>query len=89
MQDIHALKELLGVLFDIAVPIIQESKKDGFQWTDIFAFMSSEQFKNEFGPMIKDLPLLGAEFSDFTVEEGFELAVYLMGKSKMIMDALK
>lgn len=89
MKDIHALKQFLKLMVDIAVPIIVESKKDGFQWPDLFAFLSSEQFKADVGPALRDLPELGDEFSDFTLDEAFELAMFILVQSKDLMAAMK
>ena len=87
--DISAIKALLGLCFSIVAPILKEYRKDGFQVTDLLAFLASEEFKNNISPAIQNMPDLGAEFKDFTIDESFELAGFTLDQCKLIFEALK
>lgn len=87
--DISAVKSVLGLCFSIVAPILKEYRKDGFQYTDLLAFLGSEEFKNNIAPTIQGIPDIGAEFKDFTAEEGFELAGFALDQCKLIFEALK
>lgn len=89
MQDINAIKSLLKLCFSIAIPIVKEAKKDGFQWTDIISFIGTDEFKAELSIVLKEMPELKAEFQDFTLEEGFELAGTTLTEIKNLIDAIK
>jgi hypothetical protein len=89
VQDIHAVKGILKLAFDIAVPILIEAKKDGFQVTDLLAFLSSPEFREELGPSLKDISAVPAEISDLSLEEGFELVGFLMEETKVLVQALR
>lgn len=89
VQDISAVKGILKLAFDIAIPILLESKKDGFAVTDLLAFLSSPEFREELGPSLKGLPEIPAEISDLSLEEGFELVGFLMEETKQLVQALR
>lgn len=89
VQDVHAVKGILKLAFDIAIPILLESKKDGFQVTDLMAFLASPEFKEELGPSLKGLSEIPAEISDISVEESFELLGFLIEETKQLVQALK
>jgi hypothetical protein len=88
VKSINNLKEVLRLVFAIAVPIIKESRKDGFQWTDILAFLGSEDFKATIGPALTDLGEIPAELKDFSLEEGFELAGVTLEEIRKLLSAI-
>lgn len=81
-RDIKNLKEVLDLCFAIALPILRESKKDGFQYTDLFAFLSSPEFQASVMPALEGVTEIPVELKDFTTEEGFELALHIILKLK-------
>ena len=88
-QDIHAIKEFLKVIFDVVVPVVKQAKTDGkFQLSDLLAFINDEDFKKDVGPAFKDITLIPGEFKEFTLVEGFDLAIFLISQSREFLDAL-
>jgi hypothetical protein len=87
--DIHALKTLINLCFSIAIPILEESKKDGFQWTDLLSFINSEDFKKSFSDIINDVKDLPAEIKDIDLEEAFDLIGLSVLKTKDLIIAIK
>jgi hypothetical protein len=55
MTVITIIKDLLKVVIDIATPILNEVEKDGFQVTDLLAFINSEDFKASLQAFINDI----------------------------------
>jgi hypothetical protein len=88
-RDIEGVKAILGLAFYIAIPIIKDAKKDGFQWTDLMAFMSDPNFKSYFEKTIANAKNIGEEFKDLSLEEGFELAGFTLTKVQDLVSAIK
>jgi len=86
--DIHNIKEVLGLAFAITKPILKAAKANGFQWTDLLAFMASDEFKAEVGPALEGMSDIGNEFKDFTVKEGFELSRFSLQEIEELLDAV-
>ena len=88
-QDVHALKTLIGLLFAIGVPIAKEVKKDKFDWTDLIAFIGTEEFKLHFGKLLEEAKEIPLEVKDIDLEEGFELVGYSLIKIKDLIQSFK
>jgi len=89
-QDIHAIKEVLKVLFDIAVPIIKQAKADGkFALPELVSFVNSEDFKADIVPAYKDISLVPGEFKNFGIINGLDLTWFLIPQAKQLLAALE
>lgn len=86
---IQNLKEVLALVFTVAVAIVREIKKDGFQPQDLLAFLQSKDFEKVLKPAIDDIGQVGNEASDIGYLEGFELARYAYAWINDVIDELK
>ena len=88
-NDIHALKLILDLVFDIAVPIVEQVKKDGYQTTDLIAFLSSEEFRADFIDLLDELKEVPLEIKDLDSDEAIELTLMAVLKIKDLVKAFK
>jgi hypothetical protein len=88
-NDVHALKALITLVFSIAIPILKEAKKDGFQWPDLLSFIGSEDFKESFATIINEIKDLPAEVKDIDLEEAFQLIGLSVEKTKDLILSIK
>jgi hypothetical protein len=88
-QDVHALKSLISLVFSMAIPILKEIKKDGYQWSDLLAFIKSDEFSKYFSEALGDIKDLPAELRDIDIEEGFELVGLSVQKTKDLILTFK
>ena len=88
-NDIHAIVAFFQLIFIMAIAIWREAKKDGFQWTDLFAFLSSEDFKLKIGPVVTEMPEMTTEFKNFSVSNGFDIARLSVDLGQQIYDEVK
>jgi len=73
-MDIKNTKELVTLLKAISIPVAKEIPKDGFQPSDLFSFMGSEEFKAAVGPAMENISLVIPEMKDVDIMESAELA---------------
>ncbi|MGV8130679.1 MAG: hypothetical protein ACP5N7_01090 [Candidatus Pacearchaeota archaeon] len=55
MTAIKIVKELIQIVCDIATPILEEVDKDGFQGSDLLAFLQSDKFREDFTRFLKEV----------------------------------
>lgn len=55
MTGIEIAKITTKLAFDIAFPILEAIEKDGYQNSDLIAFIGSEDFKNDISALIKSV----------------------------------
>ena len=73
-MSLDAFRALIKLSVVIVLAIYKAAKVDGWQWTDLFAFLSSEEFKAQIGPTIQQMPNLSEDFKNFDGHKGFEIA---------------
>lgn len=88
-NDIHALKLVLDLIFDIAVPIVEQVKKDGYQTTDLIAFLASDEFRADFVDLLDELKDIPLEVKDLDSDEAIELTLMAVLKIKDLVKAFK
>lgn len=79
-------KELLYLVKCITLPIVREAKKDGFQATDILAFVKSPEFEAAVMPAVDGAELIDDEFAEIDVLDGLSLGKYVYG---LVMDIVE
>lgn len=85
-QDIHELKQLVALSFDIMIPIIKKRKTDGkFNAAQLIEFLNSDEFKADIVPAIKDIGELSAEVKDFGWDDSLDLVGTLLEQAKKII----
>lgn len=62
---------MLGKVF--VVHLIRESKKDGFQASDVFKVLASDELKEALAEAMQDMDLVGAEARELDVLDGLAL----------------
>jgi hypothetical protein len=55
MSGITLAKDITKVVFDIAFATLEAIEKDGYQHTDFFAALSSEDFRKDLALLIENL----------------------------------
>ncbi|MCP3681737.1 MAG: hypothetical protein GY861_03515 [bacterium] len=85
MAGIKETKEVMALVKAIAIPILKEVKKDGFQPQDILAFIGSPGFTAALQPAISGITQVPAEVADISVMEGLELGKYVYDIVQEIM----
>ncbi len=70
------VKEFLDVLkaIEIAGVIAIEQSKDGFQWTDLYDFFASSEFRSAWAEAVKDIDQVPAEIMDLSGGEIFDIS---------------
>lgn len=68
------IEELLSLGKVVTISILQAVSKDGFQLSDLGAFLKSDEFEKAVGPAIQGLDLALQEASDIDLIEGLKLA---------------
>lgn len=78
MPGIQESKDVLKLVEVVAVAIIKESCKDGFQITDLGAFLKSPAFEAAVGPAMEGIEKVPGELSDLSWLESIQFgrAVY-------------
>ena len=73
MPGIQNTLEFLDLFRAIGVAIARKVKEDGFQKSDLLAFLKSEEFEKAVEPAIKDANLVIPELQDLSWFEGIKL----------------
>jgi len=81
------IKELVVLNTAIMIPIMQAIGKDGFQPTDLFAFLGSEEFKKAVGPAVKDIGQVYAEAKNIDLTEGLDLGAFVIQQFGQVIKA--
>lgn len=89
MTGINSLKNLIGLSFSLVTPIVKEVKKDGFQPTDLIAFIDSEDFKGHVKKLTEDWRDIPSEIKDLNAIEGVELGYYIYGEVRDLISAIR
>lgn len=86
---IDSIKAEVSLAFAVVVPILAEIHKDNFQTSDLFAFVNSEDFKLHLNEVIRVFSKTGAEFKDFSLDEGFDLIGHIISEAKELVKIYK
>jgi hypothetical protein len=90
VQDIHEVKQITKLAFDIIIPILKKRKEIGqFEVSQLLEFLNSEEFKASFGPALKDISELPSEIKDFSLSEGIEFAGFVLAEVKRVVDVYR
>jgi hypothetical protein len=89
MPGNQELKEIVSLAFSMIIPIVQEAKRDGFQASDLIAFVDSEDFKSQLQLALKDVRQIVPEVLDLDFEEAFDLSAHVLNQVKMLVIELK
>jgi hypothetical protein len=87
-RGITNIVEVITLVFVIVKVLLVEIRRDGFQLSDIFVFLSSEDFKAAIGPAVKDITEIKDEIKDFSLAEGFEIVNIILSHTKDIIHIL-
>lgn len=82
-------KEVLTLAKVVAVEIVKQVKKDGFQVTDLGAFLKSPEFEAALGPALQDIQLVPAEMGELGVIDGVALGRFAYDVVQAVMDELR
>lgn len=88
-KSVKNLKEVIGLVFVIVIAILKEVKKDGFQVSDLFVFLSSQEFQSQITPAIEGVTEIPAEVKDMDANEGIQLGVEVLFYVKAIIEIFK
>jgi hypothetical protein len=69
-------QELLYLVKCIALPIVREVKKDGFQKTDLLAFLKSAEFEKALEPAIAGADAVPSELGELDLRDNLALGRY-------------
>lgn len=70
IKETQDVLKLVGV---VAKSVVKEVKKDGFQVSDLAAFLSSPEWASSLREALKDVQAIPAEIADISLLEGLEL----------------
>ena len=73
----------------VAVAILKEVQKDGWQPSDLGAFLKSPDFEAALVPAVKDAHLVPQELSELDLFDGLKLAKFAYGVMDDILDEIK
>lgn len=79
-HDIKNIKEVLALMFAVAGPIIRETQKDGFQFTDLLSFIGDKHFQECILPAMTDIGKIPEEIKDFEWSESAELVAFIVSE---------
>jgi hypothetical protein len=82
-------KEVLNLIKVIALSIVAEGKKDGWQPKDALAFLKSPHLEAAVSAAVAGIEQVPAELSDIGVLDGIDLGRYAYGVMDEVLDALK
>jgi len=77
-KGINNIKEILELLFLISVPIINEIRKDGFQPSDLMAFLEDPDFREHLISMVTEIGEIPHEINKVGPIETFKLGKFLL-----------
>ena len=73
MAGIKETQDVIKLVGVVVKSILTEVKKDGFQVTDLAAFLKSPEWASSLEEALKDAPMIVLEVADISWLEGFEL----------------
>lgn len=79
-------QDLLYLVKCVALPIVREVKKDGFQPTDLGAFLKSPEFEAALKPAIEGTENVPAELAELDLLDDLALGKYAYG---IVMDIVQ
>ena len=88
-HGIKETKEVLGLIKEIALSVIAESKKEGWSPRDVLAFLKSETVEIALAPAIEGADKVLSEVTELDLFEGIALSRYAYGVMDEIIDSLK
>lgn len=86
---VKATEEVLVLVKTVALSIIAEVSKDGYQMTDLLAFLKSPELEKSLAPVVKDLTMVPAELTELDVWDDIELGKFAYGIVQELVGALK
>lgn len=86
---VKAIEDCLNVVKFAAVAIIQAAGADGFQWTDLGAFLKSDEFQTALSAAVPEATEALAEAVSLGLMDDLELARYCYNFAVDIAAALK
>ena len=88
-MGIKNTQEVLGLVRVIALSIISEIKKDGFQPSDLVTFVKSDDFLTVLMPALEGIEFVDDELKDLDWAEGYELSKDLLIFGKEVITHLR
>lgn len=88
-MGVKETKEVINLAKVITVIILKEVSKDGFQYRDLGAFITSPDFEAALAPAIQGIEKVGLELVDLDFFETLDLAKHVYSSSMDILDELK
>lgn len=89
MAGIKETQDVLKLVGVVTKSILAEVKKDGFQVTDLGAFLKSPEWAGSLEEALKDSPKIALELADLSWVEGFSLGKDVYELVTEIMTMLK
>lgn len=87
---IKETKDVLDLVIGcVAMEIVKEIKKDGFQITDLGAFIKSPEFEAKLGAAIENIALVPSEAVEIDLFDGIALGRYAYGLMSELIDQLR
>ena len=88
-MGIKNTKEVLSLVRIVALSVIGEIKKDGFQPSDLTRFMQSDDFLAILKPAVEGIELVDDELKDIDWVEGYDLSKEIITFGREIISLLK
>ncbi len=82
-------QELLYLVKCVALPIVREAKKDGWQASDLGAFLKSAEFEEALGPAFEGVEGVANELTELDLRDDLALGRYVYGVVTDIIEELK
>jgi hypothetical protein len=82
-------KELLSLISAVGVAIVVASKKDGWQLSDLLAFLKSPEVDAALASAIADIAVIPAEVVELDVFDGIDLGRHAYACMDKVVDALR
>jgi len=83
-KDVHNLKEVMKLGFVVSAVLIKQLK-DGFQITDIPAFLASEELRAAVAPAVEGITEIPGEIADISLVEGMELGIFAVNEVRKLI----
>lgn len=84
-KGVDNVKEVLELMFLIVTPILEEIKKDGFQPSDLLAFLDDPAFRDHLVAAVVNINELPSEIKNIGMLETFELGRFLINEIRGII----
>lgn len=82
-------KELVTLAKVVTVFLATESKKDGFQLTDVAKLLQSPEFLTAVGPALHDVEKVPSEMGEVDFVDGLELGRHTYSAVMEVLEAFK